>query len=230
MEQGRICPRGAGYYIWQQGDSLAGVAARNSTTAQAIRVINPDVDFDTLAAGSEICLPSQSYTCISGQPYTVRQGDTFSGIAEALNISVYELAERNPGVTPDSLMPGQILCVPAQAELPTSCPSGYTAGRIARGDTYAQLLIRHNVSYNAMRSANPGLQPGGLIAGEAYCAPPQGARQVCPEGGRFYTIERGETLLTVANVLGVTPGRLLRSNPSLLPSDFAQGTVICVPD
>ena len=80
MEQqdtGRICPRGASYYLWREGDTLAAVARVNGTTVQALRLINPDVDFSTLAVGDEIYMPSRSLTCQSGQPYTVRRGDTF---------------------------------------------------------------------------------------------------------------------------------------------------------
>ena len=84
--QGRICPRGASYYTWQAGDTAQSVAQRNGTTVQALQVLNPDVNFATLPAGTEICLPSQSYTCISGAPYTVQPGDSFTSIAAALGV------------------------------------------------------------------------------------------------------------------------------------------------
>lgn len=261
--QGRICPRGASYYTWRAGDTVQAVAQANGTTVQAMQVLNPDVNFQTLAAGTEICLPSQSYTCISGTPYAVQAGDTFTSIAARLGITTYELLERNPGVNPDNLMIGQVLCIPfssgdtdampedqpAQPDTPTlptpsqpsrpnppvviiptqpNCPAGYTRTTVAAGETYADLLVKHNVSYRAMRSANPRLSPGYLIAGQTYCAPPHGTRQVCT-GTQSYTMLAGETLDTVAADLGITRGRLLSLNPNLLPSDFAQGAVICIP-
>ena len=122
---GRICPRGATYYIWQNGDTLDAVARQNQTTAQAIAVLNPTVNFSTLAEGSEICMPSQVYTCITGQPYTVQAGDTFQSIAAALGITTYELQERNPGVAENNLIAGQVLCVPRQ-ETPDEDDSGST--------------------------------------------------------------------------------------------------------
>jgi len=261
--QGRICPRGASYYTWQAGDTVQSVAQANGTTVQAMQVLNPDVNFTTLPAGTEICLPSQSYTCISGAPYTVQPGDTFTSIAAALGVSTYELLERNPGVAPDSLTVGQVLCVPFASSggaetpsqpaepdsplLPTpslparpdtppvvivpiqpTCPAGYTRTAVTAGETYADLLVKHNVSYRAMRSANPRLSPGYLIAGQTYCAPPHGTRQVCT-GTQAYTVLAGETLDTIAADLGISRGRLLSLNPSLLPSDFTQGAVICIP-
>lgn len=259
--QGRICPRGASYYTWRTGDTVQAVAQANGTTVQAMQVLNPDVNFASLAAGTEICLPSQSYTCISGAPYAVQSGDTFTSIAARLGVTTYELAERNPGVDPNNLTIGQVLCIPADSGdaspdqpaqpdspmLPTpsvpsrpstppvviiptqpACPAGYTRTAVTAGETYADLLVKHNVSYRAMRSANPRLSPGYLIAGQIYCAPPHGTRAVCT-GTQAYTVLQGETLDTIAADLGITRGRLLSLNPNLLPSDFTQGAVICIP-
>ena len=283
--QGRICPRGASYYTWQSGDTLRSVAQQAGTTVQAMQLVNPDVDFSTLPIGTEICLPSQSYTCVSGMAYSVRAGETFTSIAEDFGISVYELAERNPGVDQNNLMVGQVLCVPFMNDtsgstggnngsngssgsdngtanqpaepdtpsLPTpslpsqpsqpstppvvivpstpstsACPTGYTRDIIRSGQTYADLLLRHNVSYRAMRSANPRLSPNYLVVGQAYCAPPTGSRQTC-QNLKSYTILPGEDLETLAADLRTTKGRLLALNPTLLPSDFSSGTVICIP-
>ncbi len=279
--QGRICPRGASYYTWQAGDTLRSVAQQAGTTVQAMQLTNPDVDFSAIAIGTEICLPSQSYTCVSGMAYSVRAGETFTSIAEDFGISVYELAERNPGVDQNNLMVGQVLCVPfmtggnggstggntggngnngvgnqpaqpSTPNLPTpslpsqpsrpstppvvivptppanTCPSGYTRDVVRAGQTYTDLLLRHNVSYRAMRSANPRLSPGYLVVGQSYCAPPVGTRQIC-QNLRTYIILPDEDLETVAAKLRVTKGRLLALNPTLLPSDFSSGTVICIP-
>ena len=259
--QGRICPRGASYYTWRAGDTIQMVAQQNGTTLQALQLLNPDVDFATIAIGTEICLPSQSYTCISGRAYSVRAGETFYSIAQDLGISTLELAERNPGVDQANLMVGQILCVPfasgtgsdipAEPDTPnlptpsvpsrpttppiviqpgqtTACPAGYTRDLVRAGQTYADILVRHNVSYRAMRSANPRLSPNLLIAGTAYCAPPSGTRQTCT-GLNTYTVLPGESLTSLARDLNTTIGRLLALNPTLLPSDFSSGTVICVP-
>ena len=261
QQTGRICPRGASYYVWQAGDTAQQVAYNNGTTVQALQVLNPDVNFQTLPVGSEICLPSQVYTCISGRDYIVRAGDTFDSIAERLGTTAYELAERNPGVSSNNLTIGQVLCVPdtsadsgttdpgqtpvvplppivdgpGQQEPaypgPTTpaCPSGYARRTVRSGQTYADLLVENNVSYQAMRTTNPSLSPGFLIAGATYCAPPAGTRQICSTGTRSYTVQPGETLAMVAERFRTTQGRLLMLNPTLLPTDFSSGTVICVP-
>lgn len=240
--QGRICPRGASYYVWQEGDTLSIVARVQGTTMQAIQVINEGVDFNTITPGTEICMPSQVYTCITGQPYAVQQGETLASIAQRLGVTVYELQDRNPGVEADNLTIGQVICIPdsstSQPESPSvpsepstpgiSCPVGYAARTIQSGQTYADLLVDLNVSYRAMRAANPTLRPGSMVAGTPYCAPPAGTRQSCGDSGS-YTIQPNETLDSLAETLNTTRGRLLMLNPTLLPSDFSSGTVICVP-
>ena len=260
MQQGRICPRGASYYAWQEGDTLQTLASRFSTTVQAIQLLNSDIDFNTIGPGFEICMPSQSYTCISGQAYTVQVGDSLTSIAGKFGISLLELMERNPGAE-NGILTGQVLCVPEAAQTPSRpqqpsqpvqpqqpsrpqqpsqpvipqqpvvrvCRAGYEAGVIQRGQTYTDLLINHNVSYQAMRTANPSLTPGQLYAGRTYCAPPAGTRQVCTSTQQIYTVQAGETLGSLAEKLGVSQGRLLMLNPTLLPTDFAQGAAICIP-
>ena len=258
QQTGRICPRGSSYYVWQTGDTAQQVAFDNGTTVQALQVLNPDVNFTTLTVGTEICLPSQVYTCISGRDYIVRAGDTFDTIAERLGITAFELAERNPGVSSNNLAIGQVLCVPDTSSdtddgqtpvvpLPPivdgpgqqepaypgptapTCPSGYTRRTVRSGQTYADLLVENNVSYQAMRVTNPSLSPGYLIAGAAYCAPPAGTRQICSTGTSTYTVQPGETLAMVAARFRTTQGRLLMLNPTLLPTDFSSGTIVCVP-
>lgn len=252
----RVCPRGASYYEWQSGDTLASVALANEVTAQAITLMNPDVDFSTLQAGDEVCIPPQVLTCLSGTIYQVADGDTFQKIADSFGISTLELAERNPGVKEGELTIGQVLCVPsattstpATPSTPStpskpgsggsgsgstggsigfSCPIGYEARTVQAGQSYADLLVENNVSYRAMRLTNPGLVPGRLTAGTRYCAPPAGTRQLCSRGGS-YTIQAGENLADVARRFNTTPGRMMQLNPTLLPTDFSSGTVICTP-
>lgn len=241
----RICPRGASYYIWRAGDTLQSVARANATTVQAIRLNNEDIDFQTIAVGTEICLPSRSLTCQSGQPYTVQSGDTFSGIAQRLGITELALSERNPDVNANNLMVGDVICIPAEASgngqnngtlqpiVPSrpalACPTGFTAQRVQAGQTYADLLIELNVSYKAMRNANPTLRPGFMVAGTPYCAPPSGTRETCSTS-RSYAIQDGDSLGVIAQRLNTTTGRLLMLNPTLLPTDFSNpGVVICIP-
>lgn len=45
----RTCPPSAGYYTWQQGDTLVGVAQRYGLTTSAIRQANAGLPLETVA-------------------------------------------------------------------------------------------------------------------------------------------------------------------------------------
>lgn len=126
-------------------------------------------------------------------------------------------------VLPTPTLPGQTY--PSNR----SCPRGYHRRVVENNQTYTDLLLENNVSFNAMRSANPNLPITRLSPGTVYCTPPSGSRRVCVYGSSSYVIEQGETIYTLAQTLGISPGRLLQANPSLAPGDFLPGRVICLP-
>ena len=169
-----VCPRGTSAYTWQEGDTLESVARDRGITAQSMTLANPDTDFNTLAAGSTVCIPPRIFSCLSGELYQVKAGDTFQKIAEAYGISTLELAERNPGVKESELQIGQVICVPKTetsnggnqqngSTSTWSCPAGYAARTVREGQSYADLLIENNVSYRAMRTTIRSWFPAGSL-------------------------------------------------------------------
>ena len=168
--------------------------------------------------------------CTAGDVYTVRPGDSFTSIAARFGKTAGELAELNPYVDAARLSVGQLICVPSGSGEgdERSCPEGYTAGTVQAGETYADLLKKYNISYQAFLLSNPRLIPSALKAGQRYCVPPEGTRRICARGAKSYVIGADETLETLAVKLKVSAGRLLRLNPNLAPGDFSEGQQICV--
>ena len=109
------------------------------------------------------------------------------------------------------------------------CPLGYTRGVVQNGQTFTDLLLQHNVSYQAMRAANPSLPVTRLSPGTLYCVPPSGSRRLCTSGSQSYVLGQYENLNTLAELFGVAPGVFLTLNTQLAPGDFTQGRVVCVP-
>lgn len=245
----RVCPRGYSRYTWRTGDTLESVARRYGVTTTSISEANPGIVFTRLNFGDEICIPFGSTVCSTGRLYTVRRGDTFTSIAARLGVSVYQLTELNPYVDPTTLQIGQLICVPAQSGSVVTPPS-YTGGctsctgstssnacaadnvtiLMPMGWSYATLLTRYGISYNALAAANPGLNLDAIPAGQRVCIPPMGSRQLCAKGTRSHVIAQGETLDTLAQRFNTTVARLLRINASLAPADFIAGQVICAPE
>ncbi|PRX34702.1 LysM domain-containing protein [Orenia metallireducens] len=63
--------------------------------------------------------PPRPGRCPRGsREYVVRRGDTFYTIARDFNTTVAELRRLNPGINPDRLREGQIICVPGRGPCP----------------------------------------------------------------------------------------------------------------
>ncbi len=133
-----------------------------------------------------------------------------------------------PGIGPEGL-PTPALPGPEQPTPEIQCPFGSRAATVRDNQTFTDLLIANDVSYNALRAANPTLPTTRLAPGTQYCAPPAQSRRLCQRGAFSYVLAQDENLQTLAVILGMPPGALLTANPMLAPSDFVPGRVICIP-
>lgn len=141
-----------------------------------------------------------------------------------------------PGIGPEGLptpalpgpeAPGPV--IPSPSVPVRRCPAGYRAGTVRNNQTFTDLLIENNVSYDALRAANPNLPTTRLSPGTRYCAPPAESRRLCPSGAFSYILGFDEDLSVLSVRLGMPPGELLTANPMLAPGDFVPGRVICIP-
>lgn len=137
----------------------------------------------------------------------------------------------SPGTGPEELptpsLPGQPST--GGGGMTRYCPLGYRAATVRNNQTFTDLLLENNVSYDAMRSANPSLPTTRLSPGTRFCAPPSGTRRLCPNGTYSYIMSQGENLYTLTQTTGLSPAIILSNNPSLAPGDFVPGRVICLP-
>ncbi|MFW5647761.1 MAG: LysM peptidoglycan-binding domain-containing protein, partial [Candidatus Alkaliphilus sp. MAG34] len=82
-----------------------------------IQRANPNVDPNRLQIGQVICIPGTEPTpqgkCPSGtSEYTIKSGDTFFTLAKRFNTTVEAIQRANPGVNPNNLQIGQVICIP----------------------------------------------------------------------------------------------------------------------
>lgn len=100
-------------------------------------------------------------------PYTVQPGDTLNMIAFRLESSVMRILAANPGLDPNNLQIGQVICIP-------SCPPNHVSRIIERGDTLYQIAQDYGVSIASILEANPGTDPNSLRVGQRLCIPQTG--------------------------------------------------------
>ncbi|SMB99947.1 LysM domain-containing protein [Thermanaeromonas toyohensis ToBE] len=108
---------------------------------------------------------SQQPPCPSGRYWRVQPGDTLYLIALRLGTTVEELMRLNPGVDPNNLQIGQLICLPEQ-----QCPSG-VYWIVAPGDTLYRIAQAVGTTVEKLLELNPHIDPYNLQVGQAICLP-----------------------------------------------------------
>jgi LysM repeat protein len=120
----------------------------------------------------------QQIPCPGGTLYTVLAGDTIYSLAQQNNTTVQAILTANPGINPNNLQLGQVLCLPIPR--PPLCPGGFIY-RIQSGDTFYGLANRYGLPVQEIMAANPGVDPNNLQIGQEICIP---GRPASPERPR----------------------------------------------
>ncbi|MBM7116429.1 LysM peptidoglycan-binding domain-containing protein [Archangium primigenium] len=116
---------GVSNYKVRSGDTLSGIAARNNTTVDALAKANGIKNPDRLTAGQTLKMPDgfdASKGGKSGGAYTVRSGDTLSGIAQRNNTTVAALAQANGIKNTNKISVGQQLKMPGASSFEPTAP------------------------------------------------------------------------------------------------------------
>ena len=90
------------------GDTLSGIAAAHGTTWQELQRINGIANANLIYPGQVLKLPGGG-AAPAKRTYTVRAGDTLSGIAARFGTSWQALAQKNGIANANLIYPGQVL-------------------------------------------------------------------------------------------------------------------------
>lgn len=182
-------------YTVQKGDTLYGIARKFNTTVDELKRLN-NLSSNTLVIGSTLLIPKK--TLNTGTTYTVKRGDTLYSIAQAFNISIEELKKAN-NLTSNVLSIGQVLTIPKSNE-------NYITYTIKKGDTLYSIARNYNVSVSELMKLN-NLSTSVLSVGQTLVIP-------TANNGiqRTYTVQRGDTLYSIAKKYNTTVEEIKRAN------------------
>lgn len=187
--------------------------------------------------------------------YTVRQGDTVSGIAARYGLSAQEVLVRNGLGWNTIIHPGQTLhlaSTPAVRTASTSSASATGSYHVKSGDTVSGIASRVGVSTSALLSANRLSQRSVIYPGQTLRVPTAGsAAPVAASSGsssaasasgssasstsasasraRSVTIGTGDTIASIAAAHGVSVSSLLSANGLTYTSTIYAGKTLVLP-
>ncbi|MGH2736841.1 MAG: LysM peptidoglycan-binding domain-containing protein [Actinomycetota bacterium] len=160
----------AGSHLVRDGETLSGIAARYGTSPTALAQANNLSDPNFIVAGRRLQIPARLTMNVS---YTVRSGDTLSGIALRYDTTPQSLARANRLSDRNFIVAGTTLKVPGIGSSSGASTSGATGASytVRRGDTLSDIALRHNTTATALARANNLSNPSYIVAGSSLRVP-----------------------------------------------------------
>ena len=113
-----------------------------------------------------------------------------------------------PSITPSSVAPGGLAS-------PTPSPSAGRTYKVRKGDTYYSIASRHKTTMNALKEANPGVDPRRLQLNQELKIPaPRMSPAAAPvaNDSSVYQVKSGDMLGKIARKFKTTVDRLRQVN------------------
>lgn len=220
----------SGTYTVKSGDNLSSIANRFNTSWQNLATINKISNPNRIYVGQVLKLsanssapaaPSQPQHAASVNSYTVKSGDTLSGIAVKLGTTTNSLSSLNHLSNPNLIYVGQVLRVNGQSTAVSrpsaSRPSYVYAGSytVKSGDTLSGIAARYGTSYEQLASLNGISNPNEIYVGQTLRinnASSSYQRRSYASSRGSYTVQAGDTLSGIAARYGLNWTSLAAKN------------------
>lgn len=162
----------------KSGDNLSSIAAKFGTNYETLAKINNISNPNRIYVGQVLRLSAGSSTSSSTSSssatssagtYTVKSGDTLSGIAAKLGTSYEVLARRNNITNPNLIYVGQVLSI-SGSNSSSSSRSTSSSSRgtyvVKSGDTLSGITANHGISWTTLASKNHISRPYTIYVGQ----------------------------------------------------------------
>lgn len=198
-ENGEIVPSDENTYTVKAGDSLYQIAQKYGTTVDELKRLNNLIS-NTLSIGQVLKIPSEEPETPVDY-YTVQKGDSLYKIAQKFNTTVNELVALN-NLTSTALQIGDVLKIPQEETSNGNLQNTYT---VKVGDSLYQIAQRYGTTVDELKRLN-NLTSNTLSIGQQLIIP-----STSPSVN-YYTVQRGDSLYSIAKKFGTTVDKLKAAN------------------
>ena len=227
-----------GSYKVKSGDTLSGIAASqkvglstllkaNGLSASSVIYPGQQLKLSGSTSSSASTDSSTASSTNSSSSYTVKDGDTLSGIAARNNVSLSTVLKANNLSLSSLIFPGQTIKLSgssnsSSSSVSTASSSGSSSGgtyKVKSGDTLSGIAAKEGVSVSTLRSAN-SLSGDNIYAGQslklsgssASSGESSGSTSASTSSASSYKVKSGDTLSGVASRNGLSLQQLLNAN------------------
>lgn len=222
-------------YVVKRGDTLYGISNQYGVSVTELANLN-GVNASTLQVGQSLLIPSKSGVNPDNMfLYTVKEGDTLYNLARVYGVSVDSIKDLNY-LTSNNLIIGQVLRIPEIYTKPEEMVvPDYINYVVQKGDSLYSIAQKYNMSVDTLMQDN-GLKSTNLVIGQNLKIRTQitGEVEEC-FGDEFidtsfskYTVQRGDTLYSIAKKYNVSVSDLLQIN-NLTTSNLSVGQALIIP-
>ncbi|MDR7370789.1 LysM peptidoglycan-binding domain-containing protein [Flavobacterium aquidurense] len=166
--------------------------------------------------------------------YTVSSGETVNQIAVKFKITPYDIYQLNPDAR-NGVKPNTVLLIPTNVSKAAANKTEATSTKVAVNskeiihevqpkETFYSIEKKYNVSDEALKAANPGLEKTGVQIGQKLVIPGKGsASKASPTTSKtnkekyvYHDVIAKETKFSIAKQYGITIEELEKRNPEIV--------------
>ncbi len=166
-----------GVHVVQRGESLSAIARRYQVDPVELARRNGIADPNRIYVGQRLIIPASPLRSTGPGYYTVRPGDTLSGIARRHGLALDDLVRLNGLTDPDRIAVGQRLRVSARVapvaieRSPERPTMARTIHRVRAGESLDQIAAEYGVTVYQLLAANGLPHPDLLWPGQRLRIP-----------------------------------------------------------